>query len=461
AGLGAADLRVGAGQHRIALAGLGLRIAVASGRPARILTWAEHNRASHLLLPPLRPPDDDDYATDLAAWRAAASEVSAVRTAGGDPAAALRQQVAAERRIRDRTRRQPGTVGGAAQPVALDALGAALGDAALVEYVAVDGELHALWVTAGAAGFVRLGPGAPVRDLVDRLPFALHRMTGGRTASAARRLLDDAARRLDAALLAPLAARIGDRPLVVVPIGRLQSLPWALLPSCAGRPVTVAPSATTWVNARADRRGGHRAVVAAGPGLPGARTEADAVAAIHRTTALSGPAATAEAVLDALAGADVAHLAAHGRVHQEHPLFSSLLLTDGPLTGYDLERLRPVPRLVVLAACDTGRHVVRAGDELLGLTATLLGRGAQQVVASVVPVADARTGPLMAALHTRLVAGDTAAAALASAQQDARDDEALAAAAGFVCLGGEFSLQTEALREQLPVGDRVTEQQLG
>jgi hypothetical protein len=310
-------------------------------------------------------------------------------------------------------------------------------------------------LVAGSATFVRLGPAAPVRDLIDRMPFALHRMTTGRTQAAARRLLEDAARRLDEILLGPVRGPVGDRPLVVVPIGRMQSLPWALLPSCGGRPVTVAPSATTWLAAaNGPPATGYRAVVAAGPGLPGARTEADAVAAIHRTTALTGADATAEAVLDALAGADVAHLAAHGRVHQEHPLFSSLLLADGPLTGYDLERLRPVPRLVVLAACDTGRHVVRAGDELLGLTATLLGRGAQQVVASVVPVADAHTEPLMTAFHTRLAAGDTAAEALASAQEQLRDqdDAALAAASSFVCLGGEFRLRGRSAAPATPGG---------
>jgi CHAT domain-containing protein len=185
-------------------------------------------------------------------------------------------------------------------------------------------------------------------------------------------------------------------------------------------------------------------VVVAGPGLPGAGAEAAAVAALYGTGALTGTGATVEHVLKMLAGSDVAHLATHGTISRDHPLFSALMLADGPLTGYDLERLQPVPGLVVLAGCDTGRNTVRAGDELLGLTATLLERGAQQVVASVVAVPDAATALLMTALHRGLIAGGTAAQALAAAQAqvvgDGRDDGALAAAAGFVCLGGTFRL---------------------
>jgi CHAT domain-containing protein len=82
--------------------------------------------------------------------------------------------------------------------------------------------------------------------------------------------------------------------------------------------------------------------------------------------------------------------------------------------------------------------VVRAGDELLGLTATLLARGAGQIIAAVVPVPDAETSPLMVGLHRLLAAGQEPAAALAAAQQQiARDaSPAAAAAASFVCMGG-------------------------
>ena len=132
------------------------------------------------------------------------------------------------------------------------------------------------------------------------------------------------------------------------------------------------------------------------------------------------------------------HVAAHGTIHHEHALFSSLSLADGPLTGYDLARLPTVPRVVVLAGCSTGEDQVHPGDELLGFASTLLSRGARQVVATVAAVPDAPTAPLMLRFHQHLRDGLPAADALAAAQAELIDS-AYAAAAGFVCIGGTGS----------------------
>jgi hypothetical protein len=66
------------------------------------------------------------------------------------------------------------------------------------------------------------------------------------------------------------------------------------------------------------------------------------------------------------------------------------------------------------------------------------------VVASLVQVPDAETGPLMVAFHEQLAAGATVAAALATAQETVDPDNvaAVAAAAGFVCLGAGFTSPT-------------------
>jgi CHAT domain-containing protein len=178
-------------------------------------------------------------------------------------------------------------------------------------------------------------------------------------------------------------------------------------------------------------------MVAAGPGLPGAEAEATAVAALHRVTALAGTAATVETVTARLDGAKLAHLAAHGHIHPNNPLFTSLRFADGPLTVYDLKQLRRAPQLVVLAACDMGRPTVRSGDELLGLSATFLALGTRHVIAPMVSVPDAETAPLMIAFHRFLAAGVSVAAALARAQQQlgGTHPAAIAAAAGFVSIG--------------------------
>ena len=441
--LAATDLRAYAAGHRSELAALGLRIAVASGKADRVLVWAEEGRARHLLSPPARPPDDPELAAALARLRVTVAKIEELRHAGRTSADLVSRQATLERQIRDKYRRQPQS--GAADPppaASVADLAAVLGDAALVEFIQLDGELHAVTVVNGRARLQRLGALDPLRNLVDHSAFALRRLSRHHVSEASRSaavtMIRYTAAQLDATLLDPLARQIDGRALVVVPTGALQSLPWSILRSCRGRPVTVAPSAALWYAAccRKSPHGGQVAV-AAGPGLPGARDEAEAVAAIYRTTALHGSSATVQAVTAALHQADMVHLAAHGRVRADNPLFSSLRLADGPLTVFDLERLDRVAPTVVLAACDSGRPVVCTGDELLGFSATLLSLGTHQLVASVVPVSDVETAPLMIAFHRQLAAGHGAAMALSQAQQQFADGDsrATAAAAGFICIG--------------------------
>jgi tetratricopeptide (TPR) repeat protein len=447
AGLGAIDLRAYASGHRAEATALGLRMAVEDGRAARVLEWAEQSRASHLLLRPVRPPDDPELAAALTELRAVVAEI--YRRSGTDRGIArlVRQQIVLEQHIRDHHRQQRSKEPfQAAAPVPPSRLAAALGESALVEFIQLDGRLTAVTVVAGRIRLWRLRPLAHIRDHIERVPFALHRLSrrnvNRASQEAAVTMLRHAAKHIDEALFGPLAGEIGDRPLVLIPTGALQSLPWSILPSCTGRPVTVSPSAALWCTGLRPRGTGGHTVVASGPGLPGARSEAEAVAAIYRTTALVDAQANVAAVTAALDGADVAHLAAHGRLHLRNPLFSSLGFDDGPLTVYDLEALHRAPQLVVLAACDIGRPVVPAGDELLGLSAAFIVQGTRQIVASVTPVPDAQATPLMIAFHRALAAGNSASVALAESQRQlaSEDTVAMATAAAFVCVGAEYSL---------------------
>jgi CHAT domain-containing protein len=81
---------------------------------------------------------------------------------------------------------------------------------------------------------------------------------------------------------------------------------------------------------------------------------------------------------------------------------------------------------------------VLAGDEVMGLTSALFALGARTAVATVIPVPDEATRPLMLALHERIRRGLPVARALAEAQEDTDrgDPVTLATAGGFVCYGG-------------------------
>ena len=152
---------------------------------------------------------------------------------------------------------------------------------------------------------------------------------------------------------------------------------------------------------------------------------------------LAGAGAAVDRVAAALDGATLAHLACHGRFRSDNPMFSCLEVADGPLTVYDLERVRRPPASVVLSACDSGVPATRPGDEILGLLSALLSLGTRAVVASVVPVPDLDTTPLMLALHDRLAAGDGLATALLRARDavDPATPTGFVARSAFVCFG--------------------------
>jgi hypothetical protein len=311
--------------------------------------------------------------------------------------------------------------------------------AVLVELVAHGARLRAVLIRDGRASLHDLGPVDDALRAARQHRFALRRLVTAGDAPAARAGAAHAAAELDELLFGPVRGRLADRPLVLVPIGALHGVPWAGLATCAGRPVTVAPSATAWLAATRRPVPDGRPVLAAGPRLPAAADEVGRLAALlPAARTLTGADATAEAVVSAVDGAALAHVAAHGRFRADNALFSTLELADGPLTAYELERLARPPGCVVLSACDVGLSAVRPGDEVMGFTAVLLALGARTLIAAVLPVPAELTTVLMLDLHRRMAAGAGPATALAAAQRALAatgDGRAAATAAAFVCFG--------------------------
>ena len=90
---------------------------------------------------------------------------------------------------------------------------------------------------------------------------------------------------------------------------------------------------------------------------------------------------------------------------------------------------------MVLSGCHTGVGV-HAGDGLLGLSATLLTHGTRSLVAAVCALPDtATTRDVMTALHARIAAGMSPAAALADLSALFRDGDAHLTAACLAAFG--------------------------
>ncbi|MEU9507172.1 CHAT domain-containing tetratricopeptide repeat protein [Micromonospora sp. NPDC048170] len=445
ASLSATELRAHSGAYGQDLAAEGLDIAVRTGTPAQVLAWAERWRANALRMRAVQPPQDPGLATALAELRMVSTALEDALLAGHPVHTLRRSQGRLEQRIRELARTVDGGVrgvdgGGLVAPPAVRALAAALGHAVLLELVAHGPRLRAVLVRGGRTSLHDLGP---LDDALNRARlhrFGLRRLVTTGDSASARAGVAFAAAALDQQLFGPVRRLLGDRPLVIVPIGALHAVPWSGLPTCAGRPVTVAPSATVWLRAAGRVVPAGPPVLVAGPRLPAAETEVRQLgAALPGSRPLTGPGATADAVTAALNGTRLAHIAAHGTFRADNPLFSTLELADGPLTAYELERLTRPPGCVVLSACDSGLSGVRPGDEVMGFTAVLLALGARSLIATVLPVPAGLTTALMLDLHRRMRAGVPPAVALAEAQRAfdtaGGGGAAHATAAAFVCFG--------------------------
>jgi tetratricopeptide (TPR) repeat protein len=435
--LGSADLQAGTAALGVELAGTGLLAALVEGSPRLVYAWSERTRAQAFRIRPVRPPADPEVAEAVAELRALRGQLRAAELAGQRDPAAQRRCAELERRITERgwQVRGPGQASAAA---GFDAVAGALAESGqtLVSLMSRHGQLVGLVIADGTARMVGLGRYADAAEAQRRLLGDLDALAGRRLPDRMAAVVHGSVRRqldaLSTELLAPLARHLGPGDLVLVPTMALSALPWGLLPALRGRPVTVAPSASTWLAARTARRGSRAAappLLVAGPGLSHAEPEVAGLAGVYPgARRLAGEAATVSAALAAMDGAPVAHFATHGHHDRENVLFSRLDLADGPLMAYDLQQLAVPPEQVILSACDVGRAVVRPGDELLGFTAALLYAGTAGVISSVTRVPDEDAVRVMTAFHRELATGAGPAAALARAAES----EPLSS---FVCFG--------------------------
>ncbi|MGH4024967.1 MAG: CHAT domain-containing protein [Pseudonocardiaceae bacterium] len=439
---GTLDLRTASVLHGRRLAELGLEAALADGRPSAVLAWTEQSRTLAFRLPPMRPPADPCAAELVAELRAVRTALSTAARTGKPERALQARRAALERQARSRNWFAPPEGATLQSPVRLGELRVALDGGQLVSYLVVGERLHALVVSTRQARVVPLGAAGPLAAAVRRVRADLDALAlvvlPEQLREGARASLRDGLRGLHTALWAPLRDP-GDGPVVVIPTNALAGMPWTSLPALRGRPVTVAPSATWWVQAREAIPAQGRPLFVAGPGLARAETEvALAAAAWPASTVLTADRATPAAVLAAAARSPLLHIAAHGVHEPDSPLFSALDLAGGFLFGYELPGGR-IPPQVVLSGCDLGLATVRPNDEGLGMAAALLYAGAASVVAGVGALGDAVACRTMMAHHHALHTGHSPAAALADALAAAVADRAAEGArsdpAPLVCYG--------------------------
>ena len=235
----------------------------------------------------------------------------------------------------------------------------------------------------------------------------------------------------------PLAAKLPTeaRHLMIAPAAFLNYLPFQMLPLSGGEQlidrftISYLPSASTLgLLGKAEPLGRDLFLGALGsvavegwPPLSGTLAEVKGIANIYSgATVVKEYALTHDAVLQALRDHEIVHLATHGIYDSHAPLFSALLTspaTNQParVSLYELTDIQLKAKLVVLSACDSGTGKLFQGDEIAGLTRTILSAGAKTVVSSLWTVDDESTALLMQAFYKELGRGRSPSTALRSA----------------------------------------------
>lgn len=430
------DLRTARAIHGARLAELDLELAVPRGSGA-VLQALDRWRSATDRLPSLGRPDDEQLAVLTEQLRAVRGQLR-----GEDDPRQVRelheQAARLERRIRDRdwalSRSSEAT---SAVPVRLHEAREHLRhvDRDLVWFFRRHDRLCAVGIVGGRATMRDLMPAGRAAELAQRVRVdlraaATHHL--GPLAGAVWSSLRASASELDDALIRPWRS---GRGLVVVTCPEVSALPWAVFPSMVGRPFTVALSLTSF----ARRGGGAEGAgvpgvhVTVGPGVPRGLGEGRSVAATWGEPGTLVDPSRREELLGALARPGVVHVAAHGTHQAESPLFSSLVLHDGPVFAHELQPTGVRADHVVLSACDVGLASARPGHESLGLALSLLSLGARSVVAAVAPVPDDVAAATMTRHHELLASGLPSDEALARAVAETDD-----VAAAFLNLGGQY-----------------------
>lgn len=127
----------------------------------------------------------------------------------------------------------------------------------------------------------------------------------------------------------------------------------------------------------------------------------------------------------------ILHLATHGILDSNSPLYSHVLLShppaeaaeDGLLEAWEIMQMNLSADLVVLSACETALGRIGAGEGMIGLSWAFFVAGSKATLVSQWKVESEATSELMLAFYQSLKRGDTKAMALHHAAQNLSRNE--------------------------------------
>jgi CHAT domain-containing protein len=181
--------------------------------------------------------------------------------------------------------------------------------------------------------------------------------------------------------------------------------------------------------------------------IPGAFDEVNGVHRVFGGKTLMRKRATEKRFKEIAGQYDILHLATHGIINNEYPMFSKLVfapgkdsVNDGFLNTYEIYNMQINAPLVVLSACNTGYGKLHKGEGIISLSRGFFTAGAKSIVMTLWSIGDKTSSMLMHNFYTNLAANQNIGDAMQKAKLDylEQTDEMKAHPyfwAGYIVLG--------------------------
>jgi CHAT domain-containing protein len=165
--------------------------------------------------------------------------------------------------------------------------------------------------------------------------------------------------------------------------------------------------------------------------LPNAEEEVKTLGTLYgkdKSRVLTGDAAKEEVVKEEASKYRIVHFATHGILDDKSPLYSRLMLAsedgakeDGMLEAWEIMKMDLQADMAVLAACETARGRVSAGEGMIGMSWALFVAGVPTTVVSQWKVDSEATSKLMIEFHKNLLAKKSKTEAMREAARKIKD----------------------------------------
>ncbi len=313
----------------------------------------------------------------------------------------------------------------------------------LIQYVVADEAIYAISVSPTASDFVRIERGKEFDQKLNDYLGLLHNPLSKMSA------LTGQGKELSELLLDPFKKL--ENHLVIVPDGILNLLPFETLPISDSEStkfliekhhVSYATASSLMTDSKKRELSRNIELMAFASSFSGAKRsgsdelregldplaytvdEVKSLMQIYNGESYIETAATERNFREHAAGKDVIHIASHGLVDYEKPLFSRLMLEkdpedsvyDGNLFVHELYNMSLDAHMAVLSACNTASGQLMNGEGLLNLGRGFFYAGVPSVVVSHWQVNDQSTNTLMKSFYQHLSEGQRKSEALRSAK---------------------------------------------